>query len=148
VKKVLDELGAQAKLWRVAMKPGKPLFFCTLQGKPYFGLPGNPVSSLVSFLQFVRPAIRKAAGHGPGAWFLPVVAARMEHAIANEDQRRQYARAHLRLEGGRVLAAAPRGQGSHMLSSMLGANGLLLLEPAAKLEAGDEVQAQVFGELG
>jgi molybdopterin molybdotransferase len=148
VKKVLDELGAQVKLWRVAMKPGKPLFFCTLQGKPYFGLPGNPVSSLVSFLQFVRPAIRKAAGHGPGAWFLPVVAARMEHAIANEDQRRQYARAHLRLEGGRVLAAAPRGQGSHMLSSMLGANGLLLLEPAAKLEAGDEVQAQVFGELG
>lgn len=148
VKKVLDELGAQVKLWRVAMKPGKPLFFCTLQGKPYFGLPGNPVSSLVSFLQFVRPAIRKAAGHVPGEWFLPVVAARLEHPMANEGDRRQYARARLRLEQGRLLAAAPLGQGSHMLSSMLGTNGLLLLEPGMHLGAGDEVMAQVFGELG
>lgn len=147
VKKVLDELGAQVKLWRVAMKPGKPLFFCTLQGKPYFGLPGNPVSSLVSFLQFVRPAIRKAAGHLPGEWFLPTATARLEHPIANEGDRRQYARARLRLEQGRLLAAAPQGQGSHMLSSMLGANGLLLLEPEARLGAGDEVQAQLFGEL-
>lgn len=147
VKKVLDELGAQVKLWRVAMKPGKPLFFCTLQGKPYFGLPGNPVSSLVSFLQFVRPAIRKAAGHVPEEWFLPVIAARLEHPISNEGDRRQYVRAHLRLEQGRLLAAAPRGQGSHQLSSMLGANGLLLLEPEAHLGAGDEVQAQLFGEL-
>ena len=147
VKKVLDELGAQVKLWRVAMKPGKPLFFCTLQGKPYFGLPGNPVSSLVSFLQFVRPAIRKAAGHVPGEWFLPVVAARLEHPIANEGDRRQYLRARLRLEQGRLLAKAPQGQGSHMLSSMLGANGLLLLEPEVHLQAGDEVQAQLFGEL-
>ena len=147
VKKVLGELGAQVKLWRVAMKPGKPLFFCTLQGKPYFGLPGNPVSSLVSFLQFVRPAIRKAAGHVPGEWFLPVVTARLEHSITNEDQRRQYARARLRLDQGQLLAAAPQGQDAHMLSSMLGANGLLLLAPGVRLEAGDEVQAQLFGEL-
>ena len=147
VKKVLDDLGAQAKLWRVAMKPGKPLFFCTLQGKPYFGLPGNPVSSLVSFLQFVRPAIRKAAGHPPGEWFLPVASARMEHPIANEGDRRQYARARLRLEQGRLLAAAPHGQGSHMLSSMLGANGLLLLESGAHLGAGDEVLVQLCGPV-
>jgi molybdopterin molybdotransferase len=146
VKQVLDELGAQVKLWRVAMKPGKPLFFCTLRGKPYFGLPGNPVSSLVSFLQFVRPAIRKAAGHA--SWFLPQAAARLEHPLANDGDRRQYARARLRLEGGRLLAAAPQGQGSHMLSSMLGTNGLLLLEPGVSLKAGDEVQAQLFGELG
>lgn len=147
VKKVLDELGAQVVLWRVAMKPGKPLFFCTLGGKPYFGLPGNPVSSLVSFLQFVRPALRKAAGHPPGAWCLPVVSARLEHPLANPDDRRQYLRARLRLEAGRLLAAAPRGQGSHMLSSMLGTNGLLVLDPGAQLKGGDEVQAQLFGAL-
>ena len=71
VKKVLDDLGAEEVLWRVAMKPGKPLFFCMLRGKPYFGLPGNPVSSLISFLQFVGPAVRKAAGHPPERWPLP-----------------------------------------------------------------------------
>ncbi|MCC7262492.1 MAG: molybdopterin molybdotransferase MoeA [Candidatus Latescibacteria bacterium] len=147
VKKVLDDLGAQARLWRVAMKPGKPLFFCVLQGKPYFGLPGNPVSSLVSFLQFVRPALRKAAGHLPGTWFLPQVAARLEHDLFNDGDRRQYVRARLRLEEGRLLAAAPQGQGSHQLSSMLGTNGLLLLEAGMRLGAGDEVQAQVFGDL-
>ncbi len=147
VKKVLDELGAQARLWRVAMKPGKPLFFCVLQGKPYFGLPGNPVSSLVSFLQFVRPALRKAAGHLPDTWLLPALAAHLEHPLANEGDRRQYVRARLRLEGGRLLAAAPQGQGSHQLSSMLGTNGLLVLEPGVRLEAGGEVQAQLFGAL-
>jgi molybdopterin molybdotransferase len=129
------------------MQPGKPLFFCVLQGKPYFGLPGNPVSSLVSFLQFVRPALRKAAGHLPGTWFLPQVAARLEHALFNDGDRRQYVRARLRLEGGRLLAAAPQGQGSHQLSSMLGTNGLLLLEAGTRLGAGDEAQAQVFGDL-
>lgn len=147
VKKVLDELGAQTRLWRVAMKPGKPLFFCVLQGKPYFGLPGNPVSSLVSFLQFVRPALRKAAGCLPATWFLPQMVARLEHGLFNDGDRRQYVRARLRLEAGRLLAAAPQGQGSHQLSSMLGTNGLLLLEPEVRLEAGDEVPAQLFGEL-
>ena len=51
VKQVLNDMGADIKLWRVAMKPGKPLFFCLIAGKPYFGVPGNPVSSMMSFLR-------------------------------------------------------------------------------------------------
>lgn len=147
VKQVLDELGAAVKLWRVAMKPGKPLFFCTLQGKPYFGLPGNPVSSLVSFLQFVRPAIRKASGYPQAQWPLPEARARMEHPLHNPGERRQYVRARLRFEGSHLLAAAPSSQDSHLLTSMLGANGLLVLEPEERLEAGGEVRVQLIGPV-
>lgn len=148
VKNVLDELGAEVKLWRVAMKPGKPLFFCTLQGRPYFGLPGNPVSSLISFLQFVRPAIRKASGYPAAQWLLPAARARMENPIHNPGDRRQYARARLRFSGGRLLASTPVAQNSHILTSMLGANGLVVLEPEQRAEAGDEVTVQLIGPLG
>ena len=65
VKEVLDAMDAKTIFWRVAMKPGKPLLFCTIGSTPYFGLPGNPVSSMMSFLQFVRPALYKAGGHLP-----------------------------------------------------------------------------------
>ena len=62
VKKMLEELG-QMNFWKVAMRPGQPLAFGTISGKPLFGLPGNPVSSMVSFEQFVRPSILKMSGH-------------------------------------------------------------------------------------
>jgi len=67
VKQVLDQMQAKTIFWRVAMKPGKPLLFCTIGSTPYFGLPGNPVSSMMSFLQFVRPALYKAGGYPPAA---------------------------------------------------------------------------------
>jgi molybdopterin molybdotransferase len=147
VKQVLDEMGAQAALWRVAMKPGKPLFFCTLQGKPYFGLPGNPVSSLVSFLQFVRPAIRKAIGHPEGDLLLPTARAATESPLDNPGDRRHYLRAHLRFDQGRLGARVLARQGSHMLSSMLGANGLVVLEPGQRVESGGEVTVQIIGRV-
>ncbi len=73
VKKVLEDLGADMRFWRVKMKPGKPLAYGLLQGKPFFGLPGNPVSCMVSFLLFARPAMRKMMGYGPHDWRLPTV---------------------------------------------------------------------------
>src|SRR6185436_5014435 len=58
VKQVIEQLGAEIKFWRVSMKPGKPIAYGLLRGKPYFGLPGNTVSSMLSFLLFTRPALR------------------------------------------------------------------------------------------
>ena len=149
VKKVLDDLGAEEVLWRVSMKPGKPLFFCMLKGRPYFGLPGNPVSSLMSFLQFVGPAVRKAAGHPRDLWPLPESRARMEHDVANDGDRRNFLRARLRLDGaGRLTASTShRAQGSHILTSMLGANGIVVLDPDQAVAAGGPVTVQIIGDI-
>ena len=144
VKQVLDQMGAEPKLWRVAMKPGKPLFFCTIEGTPYFGLPGNPVSSLMSFLQFVRPALRKAAGFAAGQWLLPEVEAVAETPLANRGDRRQYMRAQVRFVDGRFRAAVQGDQGSHILTSMLGANGVVVLEPNCASQPGDSVRVQLL----
>ena len=147
VKKVLDDLGAEIGLWRVAMKPGRPLFFCTIQDKPYFGLPGNPVSSVISFLQFVRPAIRKASSYPEDKWLLPSARATIDHDLQSDGNRREYFRARLRYESGRLWATVHRRQGSHMLSSMLDTNGLVILNPGEKVPAGGEAEVQVLGNV-
>ena len=149
VKKVLTDLKADEVLWRVAMKPGKPLFFCVLRGTPYFGLPGNPVSSLVSFLQFVRPAIRKASGLPADQWDLPTSIARMEHPIVNDGDRHWFLRARLRLdEEGRLSASTDHsGQGSHMITSMLGANGFVQLAPGERIAAGGSATVQIISAV-
>ena len=145
VKKVLDDMGAREILWRVAMKPGKPLYFATVAGTPYFGLPGNPVSSMMSFLQFVRPAIRKASGCSAHGLLLPETRARMLHDLYNRGDRRRYLRAHLRLDDQGSLQAdtSHRDQGSHVLTSMLGVDGLVVLEPEERAAVGDSVRVQL-----
>lgn len=148
VKKVLAELGARTIFWRVAMKPGKPLHFSVLNGKPCFGLPGNPVSSMVSFLQFVRPAIRRAAGYRDEDLLLPTARALVDGPVSNQNDRRSYLRANLRLDGSRLRARVMGSQGSHQLTSLLGANGLVLIEPGEAIEAGGEVTVQVIGSIG
>ncbi len=147
VKKVLADLGATTVLWGVAMTPGKPLFFAVLAGKPYFGLPGNPVSSMISFLQFVRPAVRKASGWPAAAWRLAETTAVLATAARNRGERRLYLRARLCCAGGRLQADPLPAQGSHMLTSMLGANGLVLLEPGQSAAAGEAVRVQSIGPL-
>jgi molybdopterin molybdotransferase len=130
------------------MKPGKPLFFCKVQGTPFFGLPGNPVSSLVSFLQFVRPAIRKASGYSPEDLLLPTARARMGNPRSNPGDRRTYLRARLRFEDGCLHAdTAYREQNSHILTSMLGANGIVIVEAGQDVKPGDEVAVQIIGRV-
>lgn len=145
VKKVLDDMGAREILWRVAMKPGKPLYFATIAATPYFGLPGNPVSSMMSFLQFVRPAVRKASGCSADTLLLPETRARMLHEVYNRGDRRRYLRAHLRLDDRGSLQAdtSHRDQGSHVLTSMLGVDGLVVLEPEQRVAIGDPVRVQL-----
>ena len=149
VKQVLTDMGAEELLWQVAMKPGKPLYFCLVAGKPYFGLPGNPVSSLLSFLEFVRPAIRKATGHPADELLLPEGNARMEHSVHNRGDRRRYLQARLRFgDDGQLLAnTAHRAQGSHVLTSMLGTNGIVVLDPEQHVEEGGSVTVQIAGAL-
>ena len=147
VKKVLDELGATNIFWRVAMKPGKPLAFSIIEGVPYFGLPGNPVSSLMSFLQFVRPAVRKAAGHPEAEWPLPEARAQLETPVHNDGERRQYLRATRSYSEDRLLARTAENQGSHMISSMLNSNGFVVLDPNQHMAAGDIVTVQIVGRI-
>jgi molybdopterin molybdotransferase len=149
VKPVLDELGATIRFWRVNMKPGKPVVFALLRDRPLFGLPGNPVSSMVGFHLFVRPAIRKAMGIAADRLMRPVVEAALENDLRPTGERRTYLRGHVRWSEGGLRVATKPAQGSGVLSSMVGANGLVVMaerSPAAR--AGDVVPVQLIGELG
>lgn len=139
VKQVLSSLG-EINFWQVAMKPGKPQAHGFIQGKPVFGLPGNPVSSMVVFELFVRPSLRKMAGHAK--LFRPMFEARLSHPLANDANRLNFMRAILSQDGNQVVANTTGPQGSGILHSLVLANGLIRLPPQAQLEAGDKVQAQ------
>lgn len=148
VKKVLDDLGADMRLWRVKMKPGKPLAYGLLQGKPYFGLPGNPVSCMVSFLLFARPAMRKMMGYDPDDWRLPEVRAELENDLTAGGDRRHYLRARVTCAGGRFSVSTVAGQGSGMLSSMTGTNGLVVVETGVtSVRRGTEVSVLLMGTV-
>jgi molybdopterin molybdotransferase len=129
VKRVLEELGAELSFWRVNMKPGKPVAVARLGDTPFYGLPGNPVSTMVSFVLFVRPAIRAAMGM-PRPFDLPRAAARLSRPLQIKGERRNYLRAACAYDGdGQLRATVMPHQGSHLLTSMLGANGLVVVEP-------------------
>ena len=124
VKAVLEAEG-NVGFWRVRMRPGKPLAFGRYQGIPYLGLPGNPVSAMVSFERFARPAILKMAGHAQLA--RPEVAVTVQEAI-DSDGRESYLRAVVSREAdGRYTAVTTGSQGSHMLTSLVRANALLVV---------------------
>lgn len=147
VKAVLAALGAELTAWRVDMKPGKPVALAVLAGTPYYGLPGNPVSSMVAFLLFVRPAIRAALGCA-APLDLPRATVRLEAPLGVRGDRRQFLRARLRFVDGRLVATPMARQGSGVLTSMLGANGLLVVEAGAhQFDAGAEATALVIGPL-
>lgn len=124
VKGVLDEGGGVA-FWRVRMRPGKPLAFGAYRGVPYLGLPGNPVSAMISFETFARPAILKMAGHQVFA--RPRVRAVVPEAIRS-DGRESYLRAVVsRDEAGGYVARTTGSQGSHVMTSLIKANALLVV---------------------
>ena len=139
VKPALDEQGVTERFWRVALRPGKPTWFGTKDDKLVFGLPGNPVSAMVTFLLFVRPALQALQGADPAA---ARVRATLTQDVSRTPGRDEAVR--VRLDGDR--AATPTGaQGSHRLSSMLGADGLAIVtagEGAAR--AGDQVTVELI----
>jgi molybdopterin molybdotransferase len=143
VKEVLLDLGVEMVFWKVAMKPGKPLAFGALAGKPVFGLPGNPVSSMVSFEQFVRPSLLKIMGHR--RLTRPVIEAILKEDIRKEPGRRHFIRASVSFERDHYFVTTTGDQGSGILRSMVKANGLVIIsEDQATVKAGEKVKVQLL----
>jgi molybdopterin molybdotransferase len=143
VKDVLFELGIKMKFWKVCMRPGKPLAFGIINGIPVFGLPGNPVSSTISFEEFVRPSILKMQGvknlFRPGVW-----------AILTEDFQkkkglRYFIRTRLRNIDGEFYASITGPQGSGIINSLLLADGIIVApEGEVFLKKGQKVYVQLL----
>jgi molybdopterin molybdotransferase len=128
VKEALEALGAETKFWRVAMKPGKPVVLSRWRDRLIFGLPGNPASAFVSFHLFAAPALRKAMGQERDL-FPPLVHARLESSLRSIGDRRVYFRVSVTACDGELHAKPLASQGSGSLTSMIGANGLAIVEP-------------------
>ena len=146
VKDFLDKHG-EVTFSTVRMKPGKPLAFGRLgAGKrmvPHLGLPGNPVSSMITFEQFARPAILKMLGKKDLG--KPSIQAKSESNIENTDGRRVFARVKVTKQNGQYFARVVGPQGSGMLTSMAKANGLMVVpEEAGQVRIGDDVVVQML----
>ncbi|MGI9032103.1 MAG: molybdopterin molybdotransferase MoeA [Acidimicrobiales bacterium] len=143
MKAVLDRLGSM-QWWQVAVRPAKPLAFGLIGSTPVFGLPGNPVSSMVSFELFARPALRQMMGHG--ALDRPRVTAVADEALV----RRRDGKLHLlrmvaTQDGdGRWHVRSSGGQGSHMLAAMARANALAVVPDGDGVPAGDDVEVMLL----
>jgi molybdopterin molybdotransferase len=142
VKEAFTKAGAELHLWQVSMRPGKPITFGSLEGRPVFGLPGNPVSAMVTFELFVRPALLKMAGRR--VLTRPRVYARALSDILNPGSRRGYLRVKLRADGTGWAAELTGNQGSGVLSSMVHADGLAVVAPDSLLKLGDLVEVIVI----
>jgi molybdopterin molybdotransferase len=151
VKAALERLGAEEHLWLVDMRPGKPIAFATIpsSGKgalPAFALPGNPVSAMVTFELFVRPALLRLGGHA--RLQRPVVPARAEAAIANPGRRRGYLRVTLSVGGdGGYRCRLTGGQSSGILRSMVAADGLAIVPGDTTVEAGATVPVMLLRDV-
>jgi molybdenum cofactor synthesis domain-containing protein len=145
VKVVLDQLSGGAFSWmQVAIRPAKPLAFGVVQGVPVFGLPGNPVSSMVSFELFARPALRYVMGHpSPGR---PRVLAVTDEAVSRRpDGKLHLVRVRARWErDGRVHVRPLSGQASHHLHAMAEADALSLVPDGDGVPAGAEVETMLL----
>jgi molybdopterin molybdotransferase len=144
VKAVLERLG-EMHWWQVAIRPAKPLAFGMIGSTPVFGLPGNPVSSMVSFELFARPALRQMMGHA-------VLDRPRVSAVTDEDLgRRPDGKLHLvRVvatadDNGRWHVRSSGGQASHLLHAMARANALVLLPDGDGVAAGEQVEAMLLG---
>ncbi len=138
VKAVLETEG-NVNFWRVRMRPGKPLAFGTYHNIPYIGLPGNPVSAMVSFERFARAAILKMAGHT--RLERPQITAILQETI-HSDGRESYIRGIVRRENGTYTATLTGSQGSHIMTSLVRANALLIVpEGITEISAGSPITA-------
>lgn len=143
VRTIIESLGVQMKFWRVAMKPGHPVAFGITAHTRFFGLPGNPVSSMVCFEQFVAPALRRMMGHQ--RLFRHTIAARLTHGIKHQPGRTEFVRVTLAKEEGGYAATSTGAQGSGMLLSMAKADGLMIIPAeSAGLAAGSMVTVQLL----
>jgi len=144
-KAVFKELGAEMNFWKLAIRPGQPLAFGKIQGKLAFGLPGNPVSSMVTFEQLVRPTILKMSGHR--SYGRPVLEAVFQETFSKRNDRRHFLRGILTREDGVLKVRTTGDQGSGILTSMVKANCLIdVPEDVERLTPGQTVAVQVLND--
>jgi molybdopterin molybdotransferase len=142
VKEVLGEIGA-IDFWQVAMQPGRPLAFGRVGSAHFFGLPGNPVASMLAFMLFVRPALYKLGGRR--RLFPEAADAIAVEAMSKKKGRREFKRGVVQWKNGRWEARTTGPQGSGILSSMTAGNCLIVLEEArGDVAVGDTVQIELF----
>lgn len=143
VKDVLNDLGVAIKFDKVAMRPGRPCTFGVMPGKLVFGLPGNPVSCMVGFEQFVRPALLKMTG-----WrhlFRPVRYAALTEEVRTKKNLTYFLRVSVYARDGALYATTTGDQGSGILKSMLQANGLMLVPEGKEIVTpGEKLPVQIL----
>ncbi len=139
VKDIMAEKG-HVNFWRINMRPGKPVAFGHIGGIPLLGLPGNPVSSAVTFELFGHPLIRKLQGYN--RLHKPQIEVIVANGILNQAMRRHYVRAHVVWQNDHFVAHTTGNQGSHVMSSLLNANALVIVpEESGEVHPGDKVKA-------
>jgi len=141
VKPAIERLGGSLDFWKVAVKPGKPFVLGQVGGKPLFGLPGNPVSALVTYLLLVRPALLKM--QGAAEWRLAKRPGCLADELANKGDRRHFVRVTIDDRG---LVRSAGGQRSHLLGSLARANGLVDLPSGSRLAKGDPVDVLLIDD--
>lgn len=132
--------------FKVAMQPGMPQGFGHIEGKPYFGLPGNPVSVFVSFEVFIRPALMKMMGRGH--LFRPEIPARLEAEVSGPRGKTQFARVRVRRADDGWIAAPTGGRGSNLIATVARANGFAVIPPGVETAPeGSEVRVMLFRSM-
>ncbi|MCI0527076.1 MAG: molybdopterin molybdotransferase MoeA, partial [Nitrospira sp.] len=143
VKEVYQQLGIEIKFWKVAMKPGSPLAFGISGRRLVFGLPGNPVSSMVTFELFVRPALRKMLGALP--IHRPRVIATLTEAIKKAPEKSHFLRGWVEIRDHQYMVRTTGIQDSNVLSSMMAANALIILpEGRTEYRPGEKVEVHLL----
>lgn len=143
VRDVLAELGAKQLFWRVAIKPGGPTAYSLKGDTPVFSLPGNPVSTMITFEQFVRPALLRMMGHR--RVIRPCLKAILKEDAKKKPGKVNFLRVRVTVEDGRYLASTAGDQHTGILRTMVQANGLVILPSEATLvPAGTEVDLQLL----
>jgi molybdopterin molybdotransferase len=146
VRAVMDELGARVEFWRVKIKPGSALAFGHvggLGGIPWFGLPGNPVSTMVTFELFVRPALLRMCGRT--RIYAPTLDAVLRDAVSARGELLHVPRLRLERGDGDTYASLTGAQGSGIATSMAAADALGIIPAGAELRPGDRIRALRLG---
>jgi len=141
VRPAIERLGGSLDFWKVAVKPGKPFVLGQVGGKPVFGMPGNPVSAIITYLLMVRPALLKM--QGASEWRLAKRSGRLADELVNKGDRRHFVRVTIDDLG---LVRSVGGQHSHMLGSLAKSNSLVDLPPGSRLAKGDPVDVLLIDD--
>jgi molybdopterin molybdotransferase len=142
VKEAAENVGFKELFWRIRQKPGKPLFAAQKDSTFLFGLPGNPVSAYMCFVHYIRPLLFTIRGRGM-AW--NTITAMADAEIANTGKRTNFIRVKIDKQDGKLPRITDiKKQGSHMLSSIVNADGYIMVEPGTAVNAGEAVNAYLF----